>query len=119
MTVYQAIVFMQPRCKPVTLFVPEINLELMKGLVMGYIEQAPTYGNLEELGKHAIDIWINEEGKLLGMQPTLKLVMNGVDKDIICGPIMICSSNEDGESIGLTNEQHKVVLKVLEDVRLR
>jgi hypothetical protein len=119
MTVYQAIVFMQPRQKPVTLFAPEINLELMNGLVMGYIERAPCYGNLVELDKHRIDIWCNEEGKLMGMVPTINVIVDGNVIDIICGPIMLCSNDDDGHSIGLTGEQHKIALKVLEDVRMR
>ena len=82
----------------------DLSYEVMKGLVGGYLECVP----LEALDAEAvrIDMWLNEEGLLIGL-PCNRLVTrphDGAEFPIV-GDFFIAGSDEDGETIGLTDEQ--------------
>jgi len=106
-----AIVLMQPMGQPVTLFVPEINLEVMQGLVGGMIERVPGFPMLD---KKRIDLWCNEEGRLHGF--TVNFGPRG-NAGLIVGSVFACANSEDGGSIGLTGDQHKLVIETLKALR--
>ena len=78
------------------------SYQLLRDSVQGYIECA----NVEE----NIDIWLNEEGKLIGLTPNrLATFMYwarwGVGADIIVGDVFLATNNSEGETIGLNEEQ--------------
>jgi hypothetical protein len=87
-------------------FFEKENLELedMQQVVGGLIESL--YINMG-FSKMRIDMFINEEGKLIqGMKPTA--VMIGVDDsivDVILGPILFTSTDKEGATIPLSEEQ--------------
>ena len=56
---------------------------------------------------------INEEGKVNRLQPQLAIYQDNKIVDVICGNIIFASANEDGDTIGLTDEQIEVVKEVL------
>ena len=60
-----------------------------------------------------IDMIINEEGKVNRLQPQLAIYQDNKIVDVICGNIIFASANEDGKTIGLTDEQIEVVKEVL------
>ena len=78
------------------------SYELLRNAVGGWIECA----NVE----HNIDIWLNEEGKLIGLEPNRLATALfwdkwGIGTDIIVGNVFLATNDEEGETIGLTKEQ--------------
>ena len=59
-----------------------------------------------ELYKRKIDMVIDDEGKLVGKEPTV-VILDKDDKilDVVVGNIAFCSTNDEGQSIGLKSEQ--------------
>lgn len=92
--------------------VDDISLDFLQSQVGGYIEI--TY--IDYLEENGIDVFCNEEGKLLGLLHSAYLLDNNdTIYDVIAGNMVFCSHDEDGESIGLTDEQ----IKVIEDIFTR
>lgn len=58
------------------------------------------------------DIWLHREGKLLDLEPNL-----WIPGDVIVGPVVITGHNGD-ETIGLTPDEARAVLYVMEDMTL-
>lgn len=79
----------------------EDKLEILQTLVDGLIE-------VIELTPD-IDLICNEEGKLIGLEENINL-----DYDIIVGDVIICSHDNEGNFVGLTEEQKKIVDRELE-----
>lgn len=78
------------------------SYQLLRDAVDGYIECANV--------KHNIDIWLNEEGKLIGLEPNRLATALfwdkwGIGTDIIVGDVFLATNNEEGETIGLNKEQ--------------
>lgn len=78
------------------------SYSLLSETVGGWIECANV--------KHNIDIWLNEEGKLIGLEPNRTATAIfwdkwGIGTDIIVGDVFITTNDENGETIGLTDEQ--------------
>jgi len=69
----------------------EPTLEAMQEVVGGYVE-------LVRVGD--LDLWVNEEGILEGLP--LNRVIVGMP---LVGPILVASSNEEGDTVGLTDTQ--------------
>lgn len=92
--------------------VENVSLEYMQGVVGGWIE-IPYISDALYLKR--IDIVINEEGKLLDMEPNILVIeendMSGtaVRKvlDAIHGDILFVANDGDGHTIGLSDEQIK------------
>jgi hypothetical protein len=62
---------------------------------------------------NGIDVIINEEGKFIeGLKPEIAIVdkQHGQVLDIVYGNCIFASHNEEGETVGLTNEQELIVL---------
>ena len=59
-----------------------------------------------ELYKRKIDMVIDDEGKLVDKTPTA-IIVDKDDKilDVVVGNIAFCSTNDEGQSIGLNSEQ--------------
>ena len=96
----------------------EINngLEALQEIVGGYIE-IPYLG--DTFLNNGIDVIINEEGKLIdGMKAEIAIVNKeqGNILDIVYGNCIFASHDEEGETIGLTEEQMQVVTEELETI---
>ena len=76
-------------------------LDLQK-IVGGYIEHVIA----NEM--RGFDIWINEEGKLCGLAPNFT-IFNGCD--VIVGTAVITKTDDEGNTIGLTDEEVEELLK--------
>lgn len=89
-----------------------IGYKDLQEAVGGYIEavRLDPYGDSK-----GVDIYINEEGKLMGLEPSLKWA-NG--KDVLCGNVVFCSYDDEGESVGLNQEQIELVEKYVAENRL-
>lgn len=85
--------------------VEKITLEYMQKQVKGFIE-IPYLS--DALNARRIDIVINEEGKLEGMEPNMLLLGDGFDViDVIVGDILFVAHDGEGGTIGLSDEQIK------------
>lgn len=85
------------------------ELEDLQKIVGGYIE-IPFLSEI--FFKNKIDMIINEEGKFIeGLKPEIAIIENGTYKllDIVYGNCIFASHNEEGETIGLTEEQSIVI----------
>jgi hypothetical protein len=80
--------------------VERIDLSFMQRFVGGYIEHL----SIAWTEREAIDLWFNENGRLSGM-PLNRMVIDeeGAVWDIL-GPMFITSSDEEGETVGLSEE---------------
>ncbi len=70
------------------------------GVASSYIELV-RIGELQEQG---IDLYVNEEGKFNGCEPNFEIYGG---RDIVMGPVFFVSSNDEGETVGLTDAQLK------------
>lgn len=92
------------------------ELEDLQEIVGGYIE-IPYLGDV--FVNNGIDVIINEEGKLIeGLRAEIAIVnkQRGAILDIVYGNCIFASHNDEGETIGLTDEQIQIVTKELETV---
>lgn len=91
----------------------ENTLENLQSIVGGYIE-IPFLGGI--FNKNKINPIINEEGKFIeGLKPEIALIDGNTKKilDIVYGNIIFASHDEVGNTIGLTDEQIKIVMMEL------
>lgn len=67
------------------------------------------------LNESRIDIFLNDEGKMNGLEPTIVVLEQGTDKvlDYIVGNVLIASTNDCGDTISLSKEQIDIVEKVV------
>lgn len=92
------------------------ELEDLQKIVGGYIE-IPYLG--DTFSNNNIDVIINEEGKLIGgLKPEIAVVneKQGNILDIVYGNCIFASHDEEGNTIGLTEEQMQVVTEELETI---
>lgn len=83
----------------------KVGYETLREGVGGYIECVR-----KEIGGDEVDVWVNEEGLLLGLEP------NYWDEELgqpLNGPVIVCRADKDGDSIGLTKAQAEKVMKYL------
>lgn len=91
------------------------TLDAIQEIVGGYIE-IPYISN--DLYKNGIDVIINDEGKLIdGMNKEIAVVEKSTGKvlDIIFGNCIFASHDEEGETVGLTEDQMDVIGKLLDN----
>lgn len=60
-----------------------------------------------------IDMVINEEGKLLGLEPTLAILRGHKIVEIICGPVLFVSHDDEGNTVSLNNNQSKYLMETV------
>ena len=91
----------------------ENSLENLQKIVGGYIE-IPLLSKV--FRQHNIDTIINDEGKYIeGLRPQIALVdgRNNQVLDVVYGNCIFASHDEYGETIGLNEEQIRVVMEEL------
>ena len=76
------------------------SLKSMQALVGGYIERVVL--------RDGIDLWCNEEGKLLNLPPN-----QFYGDDMICGQFFVARSNRDGKLVNLNSYDIKFARNVL------
>lgn len=86
------------------------TLDKLQETVGGYIEIPHIVKQFSELG---IDMIINEEGKLLGLEPTLAILKGSQVVEVICGPILFVSHNEEGDTVSLNANQTKYLMSTV------
>lgn len=92
------------------------GLEHLQKIVGGYIE-IPFLG--DTFRNNGIDVIINEKGKLIdGLKAEIAIVneKQGNILDIVYGNCIFASHDDEGETIGLNDEQIRIVMEELETV---
>lgn len=90
------------------------SLEELQSIVGGYIE-FPFLGN--KFRNNTIDVIINEEGKFIeGLKPEIAMVDRETKSilDIVYGNCIFASHDEEGNTIGLNDEQIKIIMEELQ-----
>lgn len=88
----------------------EKGLKSLNDIVGGYIEMPML---CRQLSKENIDMIINEEGKLIQLEPTIAIMDNGEAIDVVAGNVIFAGHNDNGETIGLTDVQVALVYQLL------
>jgi hypothetical protein len=71
-----------------------------------FVEGTVTTAYVPKVGEAGITIWANDEGLCLGMTPNVGFMEEDFfEPMILVGPILLTSSDEEGETVGLTDEQ--------------
>lgn len=88
------------------------NLESMQELVDGYISYPVLSSDYDRLG---IDTCINDEGKLIELEPSCVIVNNEDNRflDYVAGNIVFTAHDNNGDMIDLTDEQARFVRQSL------
>lgn len=82
--------------------------EFMTKAVGGYIEHIC----IESLGR--IDMWGNDEAKLIGLEPTILLMYDGKPYDIVCGNVVF-TSHKGSRTTGLTEKDIDFLTKKIDE----
>ena len=59
---------------------------------------------INALQEQGIDLYVNEEGKFNGCKPNFQIYGG---RDLVMGPAFFVSSDDEGETVGLTDAQLK------------
>lgn len=88
------------------------TLEALQEIVGGWIE-IPFLS--EKLYQEGIDIIINEEGKLIGLEPQVVIVKKGTSQilDLLAGNCIFASHDEEGNTVELNDKQIEIVKEEL------
>ena len=92
-----------------------IALKTMQSMVSGYIERWSLQGH----GLDCLDMFLNEEGKLRGLPYNPKATILSailLCGDCIVGDTFVCGSDDDGNSIGLTEAQELALRRRLNNL---
>jgi hypothetical protein len=90
----------------------ENSLETMQEIVGGWIERAYMF---ERFIQERIDPIINEEGKLIGLEPQVAVLDRDGNRvlDLIMGNCVFVSHDDEGNTIGLTDRQINIIREEL------
>ena len=93
------------------------SLESLQKIVGGYIELVYLF---DELSKNKIDLYVNEEGKYLMPEKVniyVRFNDESNDHETIVGPCLFASYDDNGNTVGLTDEQIEFVKSYFSDQR--
>jgi len=91
---------------PKVVDVEKLELEDMQAMVGGYIECLAL--------SNTVDLWLNEEGKLIPLKANLFLRDNdGNFTDVVCGDVFAASHDDEGGTVGLSDEDASWVMDEL------
>lgn len=88
----------------------EDTLKALQESVGGLIERVYVNDDMERL---KIDLYVNEEGKLLDLEENALIIRDGSTFDVLVGPMIFVSCNEEGETVGLSAEQIEYIIKYI------
>ena len=71
------------------------TLDAMQDLVGGYIELVQT--------EEGFNVWCNEEGKLIGLEPNFYLTVDR--RDYMAGQVFVCLDDGEGEISSINKQQ--------------
>lgn len=90
----------------------EVPLKFLQDAVGGWIECVGLFG----AGMPELDIYLNEEGKLMGLPPNATATrLSGIDRhgDLIVGDAVVCARSGQGKTKGLSASHESALRKLL------
>lgn len=87
------------------------SYEYIRDTVRGMIEHVP----LNSLDKNCIDMWCNDEGKLIGLEPSIVLSHKGKPYDCVVGNVVFSRHNRGGDTVSLTDDDIKLIRDKFEE----
>ena len=78
------------------------ELSYLQNLVGGLIDHCSWF---KELNDHFIDIWIDDEGKIKELEPTLIITKDHNVIEYLAGNLVFSKYSADGETYGLTLDE--------------
>lgn len=80
------------------------SYNIIKNAVGGYIEALRL--------SDTCTLWVNEEGKIHDLKPNFQLLDRaGTPQDYVCGNVIFTGVDNNGETVGLTEEDMKLIEK--------
>ena len=67
---------------------------------------------LDDMQKIVGGLYCNDEGKLQGLHPALVVTKNGKTVEMICGNILFCGYDSEGETVPLTDKQISIIKSI-------
>ena len=89
----------------------ESTYELLRDNVDGFIEHVSW---ITPFAKQGIDLWVNDEGKLLGLDISLGIRQNDNLIEVLNGNIVFARNNKEGETLPLDDEDISFIKKTLQ-----
>jgi hypothetical protein len=89
----------------------ESTYELLRDNVDGVIEHVSW---ITPFAKQGIDLWVNDEGKLLGLDISLGIRQNDNLIEVLNGNIVFARNNKEGETLPLDDEDISFIKKTLQ-----
>lgn len=80
------------------------ELESLQAEVQGTID----FFEISYGGKN-FDIILNDEGKMIGLEPNIAIIHEGEIVDLIMGDVLIMKVDEEGATMGLSDEEISVL----------
>lgn len=90
-----------------------VPLGFLQSAVGGWIECVGLFGT----GMPELDIYLNEEGKLMGLPPNIVATrLSGIDRhgDLIVGDAVVCARSGQGKTKGLSASHETALRKLLD-----
>ncbi len=88
--------------KPAEVRMVENELEVLQKIVGGYLEMVVA----PELGmKDRLYAYVNEEGRLEGLDPSVVVKVNDREMQLLRGTLFLSKCDEQGEEVGLSMEE--------------
>lgn len=97
---------------PETQSTDDITLELLQEGVGGLIEALDI--SRDENGRR-ITLWLNEEGKMIGLTPAIALTDDDRVLDVVMGPVVFTAVDSEGESVGLNEDEIETIQRRIFD----
>lgn len=90
-----------------------VEYDELRKAIGGYIEHITFNRRLDEAN---IDVWCNEEGKLIGLELECLIVDSNSKKIIetIAGPLVFTSRDNYGNSLALSERQIEIIKEVID-----
>lgn len=98
-------ILMHPGCEPHPVEIAA-GLDNMQAMVGGLIECLAVDG---------FDVWMNEEGRLIGLPECVRWEDAEGNECVLVGPLFVAATNDEGETVSLTDEQERAALAWLRE----
>lgn len=96
--------------------VEKLELDDMQNIVGGYVECMELDVGEKDVPIR-VDMWLNEEGKLHGLEPNIALFNEDGVQDIVVGDVFFACHDEYGATVGLDEKACAVIPLALDIIK--
>lgn len=95
----------------------KVEVKRIENTLKSLQEQVEGYIECFEIPNHTIIC--NEEGKIMDLVPNLLIFANNRLIEVLCGNLIICNTDENGEFASLTNKEIENIINNKEIIKYR